>query len=74
MRECKFASEQVSKFASFAGSQLLFKASCQVASCQVVKFDPWDFLNNFCFHVYAQKTLFMGENGFLGPHHQHPVL
>ena len=27
-----------------------------------VKFDPWDMLNNFCFHVYAQKSLFIGEN------------
>ena len=25
--------------------------------------DPWDMLNNFCFHVYAQMSLFMGENG-----------
>ena len=23
--------------------------------CQVVKFDPWNMLNNFCFQVYAQK-------------------
>ena len=27
--------------------------------CQVVKFDPWDMLNNFCFHVYAQKSVFL---------------
>ena len=27
-----------------------------------VSADPWDMLNNFCFHVYAQKLLFMGEN------------
>ena len=27
------------------------------SSCKVVKFDPWDMLNNFCFHVYAQKSL-----------------
>ena len=28
--------------------------------------DPWDMLNNFCFHVYAQMSLFMGvnDNGF----------
>ena len=26
-------------------------------------FDPWDMLNNFCFHVYAKKSLFLGENG-----------
>ena len=24
--------------------------------------DPWDMLNNFCFHVYAQKSLFIGDN------------
>ena len=24
-----------------------------------------DMLNNFCFHVYAQKALFIGENGTL---------
>ena len=23
-----------------------------------------DMLNNFCFHVYAQKSLFIGENAF----------
>ena len=40
--------------------------------------DPRDMLNNFCFHVYAQKSLFIGENGnafFLPPPpHQHPIL
>ena len=32
--------------------------------------DPWDMLNNFCFLVYAQMSLFMGENGnaFLAPY------
>ena len=44
---------------------------CQVvklSGCQVVKFDPWGMLNNFCFDVYAQKSMFIGENGngFLG--------
>ena len=24
--------------------------------------DPWDMLNNFCFHVHAQMSLFMDEN------------
>ena len=29
--------------------------------------DPRDMLNNFCFHFYAQKSVFIGENvnGFL---------
>ena len=34
-----------------------------MSGCQVVKFDPWDMLNNFCFDVYAQKSMFIGENG-----------
>ena len=49
-----------------AGSQLKIKR---------VQVDPRDMLNNFCFHVYAQKSLFIGENGngfFLPPHH--PIL
>ena len=25
--------------------------------------DPRDMLNNFCFHVCAQKSVFIGENG-----------
>ena len=24
--------------------------------------DPWDMLNNFCFHVYGQILLFINEN------------
>ena len=24
--------------------------------------DPWDMLNNFCFHVYAQMSLFIDVN------------
>ena len=24
--------------------------------------DRWDMLNNFCFHVYAQNSLFIAEN------------
>ena len=41
--------------------------------------DPCEMLNNFCFHVYAQKSLFIDENcyAFLYHHHQqqqHPVL
>ena len=38
--------------------------------------DPRDMLNNFCFDVYAQKSLFIGENSndfFFGPQH-HPHL
>jgi len=37
-----------------------------------IKNDLWDMLNNFCFHVYAQKSLFIGQNVngvFLPPHH-----
>ena len=31
-------------------------------SCLVVKFDRWDMLNKFCFHVHAHKSLFIAEN------------
>ena len=27
-----------------------------------IKNDPRDMLNKFCFHLYAQKSLFIGEN------------
>ena len=27
-----------------------------------VSVDPCDMLNNFCFHFYAQKSLFIGED------------
>ena len=29
-----------------------------------MKNDPRDMLNNFCFHVYAEKSLFIGENDY----------
>ena len=29
--------------------------------------DPWDMLNNFCFYVYAQKSLFTGFFTFSPP-------
>ena len=66
---------------TFPGNEILWSkmSSCQVvrlsdcqvvklSGCQVVKFDPWGMLNNFCFDVYAQKSMFIGENGngFLG--------
>ena len=25
--------------------------------------DPWDMPNNFCFHVQAENSVFLGENG-----------
>ena len=45
--------------------QVVRLSGCQVvklSGCQVVKFDPWGMLNNFCFDVYAQKSMFIGEN------------
>ena len=29
---------------------------------KIAQVDPRDMLNNFCFHVYAQKSLFIAEN------------
>ena len=36
--------------------------TCKLANLQNLQIDPLDMLNNFCFHVYAQKSLFIGEN------------
>ena len=33
--------------------------ACHMSNVYV---DPWDMLNNFCFHVYAQMSLSVGEN------------
>ena len=63
------------KSVSLSSCQVVKLSGCQVVKlCQVVKFDPWDMLNNFCFHVYAQKSLFIVENdnGFLGTSY-HPI-
>ena len=34
-----------------------------------------DMLNNFCFHVYAQKSVFVGQNVnvYVNPPHHHPI-
>ena len=56
--------EQLLFFISMLKSVKLW--SCQVVKlsrCQVVKSDPWDMLNNFCFHVWAQKSVLICENG-----------
>ena len=65
---------------AFPGNEILWSkmSSCQVvrlsdcqvvrlSSCQVVRLSSL-ILNNFCFDVYAQKSMFIGENGngFLG--------
>ena len=41
-----------------------------------VSVDPCDMLNNFCFHVYAQKSLLIAENcnAFFGQQPHHPIL
>ena len=40
-------------------SHVTLHVTCIMSSAYV---DPWDMLNNFCFHVYAQMSLFLGEN------------
>ena len=34
--------------------------ACHISNAYV---DPWDMLNNFCFHVYAQNSVFMPTPG-----------
>ena len=38
--------------------------TCDMCTCHMSNayVDRWDMLNNFCFHLYAQKSLFIGEN------------
>ena len=45
-------------------------AVCHAVTCHMSNayVDPWDMLNIFCFHVYAQKALFIGENDNVWPH------
>ena len=28
----------------------------------MLEWDPWDMASNFCFHVWAEKSVFIGEN------------
>ena len=45
-------------------SHFTFHMSHVIYICEMLAYvDPWDMLNNFCIHVYAQKSLFIGENG-----------
>ena len=43
-----------------------FFAPLEIGVSEWVRFEVYlplgDILNNFCFHVYAQKSLFIGEN------------
>ena len=38
--------------------------ACHMCTCHMSNayVDSWDMLNNFCFHLYAQKSLFIAEN------------
>ena len=44
-------------------SDIFFLRKDPTSFCQNIENDPWNMLNNFCFHVYAQKSMFIGENG-----------
>ena len=46
-----------------AGNQECFAKLAKLANLQNLQIDPWDMLNNFCFHVYAQKSLIINEIG-----------
>ena len=49
-------------------SYFTYHMSCHIShiTCQRSNayFDPWYMLNNFCFHVYAQKSLFIAKQSF----------
>ena len=58
------AVKKMSESQTKPGNQEYFAklAFASFANLQDLQIDPWDMLNNFCFHVYAQKSLFIGEN------------
>ena len=35
----------------------------EILKFKIAQVDPRDMLNKLCFHLYAQKLLFIGENG-----------
>ena len=61
----KVSAKDTPAFVSY--TQFLFSCLCsKVSICNYVTchmsnayVDPWDMLNNFCFHVYAQKWVFV---------------
>ena len=46
----------VSSKVSICNYVTISHVTCLMSNAYV---DPWDMLNNFCFHVYDQKSLFM---------------
>ena len=58
--EVKKMSESQTK----AGNQRKFEKiwKFEILKFKIAQVDPRDMLNNFCFHVYAQMSLFMDEN------------
>ena len=60
----KMSERQTKAFAkcfAFAFAKCFAKLE-KFANLQKLQIDPWDMLNNFCFHVNAQKSLFIFEN------------
>ena len=51
----RFDGEMIAQMNLFRGQMIDHRK--WLAGCRVVRFDPWDTLNNFCFHVLAQKSL-----------------
>ena len=48
------------KFENLKKFEILKKI--EILKFKIAKVDPRDMLNNFCFHLYAQKSLFIAEN------------
>ena len=53
--------KKMSESQTGAGNQKTLK-TWKLENFENIKNYPWDMLNNFCFHVYAQKSLFTVEN------------
>ena len=60
MSECEpNAGNQEFKCLNILMCQMIPMSQCYVANAYL---GPWGMPENFCFHVYAQKSLFIGEN------------
>ena len=56
--QLKFLRKKMSESQTKAGNQGKF----EILKFKIAQVYPRDMLNNFCFHLYAQKSLFIAEN------------
>ena len=58
--QLKFLRKKMSERQTKAGNQKKF----EILKFKIAQVDPRDMLNKFCFHLYAQKSLFIGQRAW----------